>query len=286
MATTTKDYTVEGTDGNDYKVTLTADPSAHVEVASVTPLSSTEPPVEPPIEPPVEPPAETGTIPMSFNDPMFDDMTEKTSCMTLSTGQNLSNHSIKENSGNPTVVSHGNNKITKLRVKSRECIRITDGDLTIENAYLEAQGTGDDHADTLQAYSPHANGNVTLRNTHVRAFNEAATAGYFSADYWGGTITCENVIFQGGPYGFRVHADTGASLDISMKDVFFVGPFGYDAFLIGPYGGTVTIHQWENVCHATIQNGKLVPGAAINKPSTAEMAAAASKAPPPPVRKK
>ncbi len=253
------------------------------------PPTETVPPptevVEPPPETVAPPATASGTIPMSFDDPMFTGMTEKTSCVTVSSGQNLSNHSIKENSGNPTIVCHGNNKLSHIRVKSRECIRIVDNEVIIENAYLEAQGTGDDHADTLQAYCPGARGaSVTLRNTHVRAHNDAATAGYFSADYWSGTIICENVIFQGGPYGIRVHSDTDGHIDLYMKDVFFVGPFGYDPFLFGEFGGTVTIHQWENVRHATIENGKLVPGAAINNPSAAEMAAAASKAPPPPVR--
>jgi len=225
-------------------------------------------------------------IPMSFNDPIFSGMTEKTSAMTLSNGQSLDKTSIKESSGNPSIVCNGDNHIMTCRVQSRECVRITDGELTIENCYLEAKGTGDDHADTLQAYSPHAVGAVTLRNTHVRAFNQAATAGYFSADYWGGSISCENVIFNGGPYGFRVHSDTDAHIDLSMKDVFFVGPFGYDAFLLGEYGGTITIHKWENVRNATIVDGKLVPGTVINQPSGVELAEMAKKAPPVPERKK
>jgi hypothetical protein len=123
---------------------------------------------------------------------------------------------------------------------------------------------------------------VALVNTHVRAFNTAATAGYFSADYWGGEITCENVIFNGGPFGFRVHADTDTHIDLYMKNVFFVGPFGYDPFLLGEYGGTITIHRWENVRNATIVDGKLVPGSVINKPSGVELAEMAKKAPPVP----
>jgi hypothetical protein len=235
----------------------------------------------PPINP--EPPeGETGTIPMSFNDPIFTNMVARNSALTLNNGQNLDKTSIQEQSGNPSIVSNGNNRITTCRVQSRECVRITDGELVIENSYLEAKGTGEDHADTLQAYSPHARGAVALVNTHVRAFNTAATAGYFSADYWGGEITCENVIFNGGPFGFRVHADTDTHIDLYMKDVFFVGPFGYDPFLLGEYGGTISIHRWENVRNATIVDGKLVPGSVINKPSGVELAEMAKKAPPVP----
>jgi hypothetical protein len=231
-------------------------------------------------------PEPTGTIPMSFNDPIFTGMTEKTSALTLNNGQNLNKTSIKEQSGNPSITCNGTNRITTCRVQSRECVRITGGNLTIEDSYLEAKGTSNDHADTLQAYAPHAQGSVTLKNTHVRAFNTAATAGYFSADFWGGTISCENVIFNGGPFGLRVHSDTGAHIDLSMKDVFFVGPFGYEPFLLGEYGGSITITKWENVRHATIVDGKLVPGAVINKPSGVELEEMAKKAPPVPERTK
>ena len=102
----------------------------------------------PPINP--EPPeGETGTIPMSFNDPIFSGMTEKTSALTLNNGQNLNKTSIKEQSGNPSITCNGTNNITTCRVQSRECVRITGGNLTIENSYLEAKGTSNDHADTL-----------------------------------------------------------------------------------------------------------------------------------------
>jgi hypothetical protein len=122
---------------------------------------------------------------------------------------------------------------------------------------------------------------VTLRNVHVRAHNEAATAGYFTADSWSGTITCENVIFQGGPFGLRAISDPGCTIDVYMKDVFFVGPFGYDPFNFEEYGGGVlNIKQWENVCSATIVDGKLVPGNAAAQPSKTQMAAPA-KAPRP-----
>jgi hypothetical protein len=231
-------------------------------------------PVEPPVEPPIEPPAETGTIPITFNDPMFSGMTERTSKLTLNSGQNLTKTSIKEQSGDPSILCHGNNKITTCRVQSRECIRITDNALTVDGCYLEAKGSGSDHADTLQAYSPGARGaSVTLKNTHVRAFNQSATAGYFTADNWGGTIIHNNVIYQGGPYGLRVISDPGCHIDVDLENVFFVGPFQYGKFAFQEYnGGTLTIRKWVNVRDATIQNGKLVPGNPINKPTGVELA--------------
>jgi hypothetical protein len=241
---------------------------------------------EPPVEPPIEPPAETGTIPITFNDPMFSGMTERTSKLTLNSGQNLTKTSIKEQSGDPSILCHGNNKITTCRVQSRECIRITDNALTVDGCYLEAKGSGNDHADTLQAYSPGARGAlVTLKNTHVRAFNQSATAGYFTADNWGGTIIHNNVIYQGGPYGLRVISDPGCHIDVDLENVFFVGPFGYGRFLFQEIGGgTLTIRKWVNVRDATIQNGKLVPGNIINKPSADELEALAVQAAPRPDR--
>jgi hypothetical protein len=199
--------------------------------------------------------------------------------MTLSNGQNLTRTSIKEQSGNPSVTCNGGNKLTYVRVNSRECIRITGGVLTIENAYLEAKGSGDDHADTLQAYSPGTrNGAVTLKNTHVRAYNQAATAGYFTADNWGGSITLQDVIFQGGPYGLRTIADPGCTVNVELTNVFFVGPFGYDKFAFQKVGtGTLNITKWENVCNATIVGGALVPGTPIAKPGVSPAEADADR---------
>jgi hypothetical protein len=52
-----------------------------------------------------------------------------------------------------------------------------------------------------------------------------------------------------------------------MKDVFFVGPFGYDKLLIqAEPGGTLNITHWENVRDATIVDGVLVPGDLIEEP--------------------
>lgn len=45
------------------------------------------------------------------------------------------------------------------------------------------------------------------RRMDIVAHTEAATAGYFTADDWGGDIVLENVIFNGGPWGLRSNAD-------------------------------------------------------------------------------
>jgi len=211
-----------------------------------------------------------GTIPITFNDPMFVGMTETTSTIALSLGQNLSNRSIIEGSGNPTITCLGNNILTLCRVDSRECVRIANDDnqdLTIDRCYFESLGEGEDHADTIQAFSPGAEGGVvTITNTHIVAHTSSATAGYFTADGWGGTIIMQNCCFQGGPYGFRCHSDGGVHIDIFFEDVFFVGPFGTDAILVSAPDGTMTIQQWDNVRNATIVDGVIVPGSLIPSP--------------------
>ena len=87
------------------------------------------------------------------------------------------------------------------------------------------------------------------------------------ADNWTGTIDLENVVFNGGPYGMRLHPDTGGDNLIYLKNVYFVGPFGFAPFLFADAGGHRNIISlWENVRSATIVNGVLVPGALIPSP--------------------
>ena len=103
------------------------------------------------------------------------------------------------------------------------------GDITISNSYIETTGQGSDHADGIQAYAPGSTGNVTVTNTMIVAHSTAATAGMFIADGYSGTFTFDNVVFQGGPFGLRIAADTD-DIYVSLKDVYFVGPFMYDDF--------------------------------------------------------
>ena len=208
-------------------------------------------------------------IPLSFNDGKFTGMTELVLPVTLGSGEDLSRYSIQEQGESYSILCLGNNELSFIRILSRECIRITDNDLLIEDAYLEAEGQGDDHADVLQAYSPGARGGtVTLRRVHIKAHMTAATAGFFVADNWGGSIVLEDVIVNGGPYGLRFMAD-GTDLNISLSNVYFVGPFGAEGarFSFEDYnGGTHTILQWDNVREATIVDGELVLGDLIPQP--------------------
>jgi hypothetical protein len=126
-----------------------------------------------------------------------------------------------------------------------------------------------DHADGIQAYAPGSTGKVTITNTAIVSHNDNATAGMFIADDYSGTFTFNNVMFEGGPYGLRMAADAD-DLYLSLKDVYFVGPFKYNPFLLEEVNADIHITQWDNVRYATIVNGELVPGALISPPSPVE----------------
>ena len=232
-------------------------------------------------------PPSTGTIPMSFNDPIFIGMTERTSTITLSKGQNQTKLSIQETSGNPSITANGNNVIDTCRVRSREAYRVGgSGTFDIRRSYLEANGSGDDHADTIQAYSPGSRGTIIVRDSTIKLGMTAVNCGLFVADNWTGTIDLQNVIFTGGLYGLRCHPDTGGDNIIRLKDVFFVPPFAYGPMMFTDVGGHKNIFElWENVRNATIENGILVPGSVIPKPNAAILEAMAEEAKRHPVKK-
>ena len=132
------------------------------------------------------------------------------------------------------------------------------GDITISNSYIETTGQGSDHADGIQAYAPGSTGNVTVTNTMIVSHSTAATAGMFIADGYSGTFTFDNVVFQGGPYGLRIAADTD-DIYVSMKDVYFIDT----KFLFEEVNANIHFTHWENVRSATIVNGELVPGPSL-----------------------
>ena len=207
--------------------------------------------------------------PLSWNDPIFNGVTTSSS-ITVKDGGSVSYKSITDTGSTASIVGQGSFTLDHVRINSREGVRIGgDGDMVINNSYIETTGVGSDHADGIQAYSPGSSGNLTITNTTIVSHNNAATAGLFIADNYGGTVTLNNVVFEGGPYALRIHADS-QDVTVALKDVYFVGPFGYDPFLIGEYGGDIHITQWENVRYATIVNGELVPGALIPSPFPVE----------------
>lgn len=215
-------------------------------------------------------------IPLTFNDPMFTSMTPGTNPISLILDQDLTHTSIVEASGSPSVTCLGNNELTYCRVDSRECIRITDKDVLLDHCYLESTGVGADHADTIQAYSPSTRGGtISIKNTNVRSHLIAATAGIFFADNWGGSIVAQDVIIEGGPSGWLVHADVVSQINLSLKNVYFIGPFGdtgapFD-FIDTATGAAHTILQWDNVRYATHGSSGIILGDLIPQPASTPM---------------
>jgi len=225
----------------------------------VQPIPEPEPE---PISEPEPDPQPIGELPLSW-----DAVTGTTNSgrLTLSSGQSRSGLSITDSSGLPAITCNGSCTLERIRIRAREGLRCVSGNITIDGLWVEATGVGDDHADGLQCYAPGSNGSVTVRNTTFRT-GGSSTAGYFSADNWRGSHSFENVVFWGGNHGLRIPADGGSS--VRLKDVYFVrDSFRYGAFLFDVVNGKrIDIQQWENVRWATIESGRLVPGAEIPRP--------------------
>ena len=209
-------------------------------------------------------------IPLSWNDPLFSDNVNSGS-VTVPKGGTLSNVSITQTGSIASVVLAGGATLDDIRISSREGVRIGgSGNITINDAWIEATGQSGDHADGIQAYAPGSSGTVTITNTTIVAHPSNATAGMFVADAYTGTFTFDNVVFYGGPYGLRIANDGPGEDYVSLTDVYFVGPFNYGALLFQEVNAPIHITHWENVRYATIENGVLVPGALIPPPLPVE----------------
>jgi hypothetical protein len=212
-----------------------------------------------------DPAPDSAGVPLSFNDPIYANVTSDTSRIKLSADSSRTDLSIVESSGEPTVTCLGSCSLTRVRIQSREGIRCISGNINLTWVYIVATGVGDDHADGLQCYAPGNTGTVTVKNSTFKMAG-ATTAGYFASDDWRGTHVFENVLFDGGNHGLRIPADGGTS--VSLKNVYFVrGSFRYGAFAFDVVKGQrINIAQWENVRWATWQGDRLVLGALIPRP--------------------
>lgn len=213
-------------------------------------------------------PASSADVPLGFNDPVYANVTNGTNRIALSSDSSLTDLSIIENSGEPTITCKGSCSLTRVRIQSREGVRCISGNINLTWVYVAAAGIDDDHADGLQCYAPGSTGTVTVKNSTFKMAGPS-TAGYWSADDWRGSHVLENVLFEGGTYGLRIPADGGSS--VSLKNVYFVrGSFRYGAFLFDVVKGRrINIAQWENVRWASWQGDKLVLGALIPRPRSA-----------------
>ncbi len=97
-------------------------------------------------------------IPLSWNDSIFNSVTNSGS-VTLRNGATLSDKSITDSGDIASVVGYGSFAVNQVRIDSREGVRLGgDGDIVINNSYIETTGIGADHADGIQAYSPGSSG--------------------------------------------------------------------------------------------------------------------------------
>jgi hypothetical protein len=246
--------------------------SAGINYSSTVTLVSQADTTTPPPDGDGGPSADSATIPLSFDDLMFTNMTEKTTGDNKWSGT-LSNTSVKENvSSTASFIMGGGNVLDHSRCQSHEGIRVGgSGTFTVQNCWIETKArTSADHSDCLQAYAPGSHGTLILRNSTFRLY-PPGTAGTWIANDWTGTIDIQDCIYYGGPYGLRIQSGASGDNLIYMKNVYFVGPFQYGTFLFQDIDGHVNrIKKWENVCKATIQNGKLVPGSPLRPPKPVE----------------
>jgi hypothetical protein len=204
-------------------------------------------------------------VPLTFNDPVYANVTSGTSRINLHPDSSQTDLSIIENSGDPTISCYGSCNLTRVRIRSREGVRCVTGNINLTWVYIEATGVDDDHADGLQCYSPGSTGTVTVKNSTFKMAG-STTAGYWSADDWRGSHVLENVLFEGGTYGLRIPATGGSS--VRLKNVYFVrASFRYGPFMFDVVNGKrITIEQWENVRWASWQGDRLVLGNLIPRP--------------------
>ncbi len=209
----------------------------------------------------------TISIPLEFNDSRFIDMTEFVTPQSIPNNQTRTNWSIVEASGQPSVSFGISSKLRLSRIDSRECLRGFDGSCLIDECWARAIGIGEDHADTLQAFSPGSRGGIIEVTNSYLECGGAQNGAFFVADNWGGTIIIRNSVLKGGNYGLFVYSDPTCHIDIYCEDVYFVGPFGFGPVSVaGIGGGTYTIQQWDDVVNASIVDNTIIPGSLIPSP--------------------
>lgn len=147
---------------------------------------------------------------------------------------------------------------------------------------LENRPPNDDHADMVQADG--TAGDIIVTNTCFRSYSDAEAQALTSSPYacgsdafrWAdgssGTVVFENVLVLGGGRGITINQDVGVT-HISFENVYivsldagFAGSGFYKMRMNDAFGGTRVIDKWVNVCNATIVDGVIVPGTAIDPP--------------------
>ncbi len=240
-----------------------------------TPTPTPTPEPTPTPTPTPEPTPTTGILaPLDYYDTRYSSNTVAPST-TLQRGQNIANKSITDTGNTASIIMLGSNKASKVRIKSREGVRIAgNGVFQLDEVFIDVNGSGADHADGLQTYSPGDRGTLILNNSTIKCGNTAANAGLFIADNWTGRFLANNVVFYGGPVGLKAYSDVGGDTEVWLRDVTFIPPFVWRPYDMGSFGGhRLIIREWTNVCTGTVSNGRLVKGTAMPAPQKIEPAA-------------
>jgi cell division septation protein DedD len=237
--------------------TTTAAPTTTTTAAPTT--TTTKPPVtttttKPPVTTTTtKPPTSIGTWPSGWNDPIFANVRSAgiNSYNMSGTTQDIS---IETSSGEP-MIGCSNFTLRRFRGKGREGIRLCGDNVLVEDFYIEAIGSGDDHADGVQAYGGSGMSNVVLRRGNI-IVGGAANTGIFLADNASVDLTLEHVrVDANAPNGALFFAnapgDRGCN-SLSLSDV-LVNP---SVRFVGIANGGCTITKWENVRYF---NGTPIP---------------------------
>ena len=91
------------------------------------------------------------TIPLTWNDPSFDGLTDSPNWADVPDGGTLSNYSSTDDGPYGTVMLEGSATVNNIRINSDEGIRLSGGTITISNSFIETTGLPGDHADGIHA---------------------------------------------------------------------------------------------------------------------------------------
>ena len=187
------------------------------------------------------PPA-TGTYPSGWDDPRFVNMTTRGINSYNMSGVN-EGFQITTSSGEP-MIGCSNFTARRFRIRGREGVRAcSPGNILLEDGYVEATGSGSDHADGFQTYGGSSMPNIVLRRMHIKV-SGADNAAFFAADNAGASFLIENSRLDGSnaPNGAlfvaNVPGDTGCRA-MGLRNVELVGHVRFE--------GTCPITVWENV---------------------------------------
>jgi hypothetical protein len=227
-------------------------------------------------------------IPLSFNDPMFVNMTNVSvdrPSFGMSDGQVQSNTSFTGTDNSIVLFDQGGTaQITRCRIQSNpacdaDCLlQVVGNHSIIDHCYLDNTSNSNPtatHVDGIQLQQiPNVSTTPgTLDITHsmiaIGLGGGDVTGCLFCADNWVGTINLTNVIFQmAAPQNaLIVHADTSGDINVSLNNVFFDIRGGGGPYTFLNFGGhNVNITAWNNVAFCTVNNGVFTQGAQIPHP--------------------